>query len=213
MRTQLFASGVVAAMATSAMAEISASTGWEDTSADALLGTFGNVGDYGYDSADAYAGANSLFMTEDPLSGTPQGYVGWVRGLSAGDTVTVTMWFKGEDSGSGDTIAKGRLWAHYTDEVDSTSYIASASGPSGYAGDEGVWEQSSHTWTIADGQTALMVEARIYSYGENNMILGDNLTIVVSNDSANITLAGVVPAPGAIALLGVAGLAGRRRRA
>ena len=213
MRTPLLATVAVAAMASSAMAEISASSGWEDNAADALLGTFGNVGDYGYDQADPFAGTNSLFIMEDPLSGTPQGYVAWIRGLSEGDTVTVSMWFKGEDSGSGDTIAKGRLWAHYTDEVDTTSYLGSASGPSDYAGDEGVWEQSTYTWTVAAGQTALMIEARIYSYGENNMILGDDMVVTVSNDNANITLAGVVPAPGAIALLGVAGLAGRRRRA
>jgi hypothetical protein len=213
MRTSLLATVAVAAVASPAMAQVTSATDWEDPSADALLGTFGNVGDYGYDQTDPFAGNNSLFIMEEPLSGTPQGYVAWIRGLSEGDTVTVSMWFKGEDSGSGDTIAKGRLWAHYTDEVDNTSYLGSASGPSDYAGDEGVWEQSTYTWTIAAGQTALMIEARLYSYGENNMILGDDLFVTVSNDNANITLAGVVPAPGAIALLGVAGLAGRRRRA
>jgi len=212
MRTSLLATVAVAAVASPAMAQVTSATDWEDPSADALLGTYGNVGDYGYDQTDPFAGNYSLFIMEEPLSSTPQGYVAWIRGLTAGDTVTASMWFKGEDSGSGDTIAKGRLWAHYTDEVDTTSYLGSASGPSGYAGDEGVWEQITHTWTIADGQTALMIEARLYSYGENNMILGDDLFVTVSNDNANITVAGVVPAPGAIALLGVAGLAGRRRR-
>ena len=50
------------------------------------------------------------------------------------------------------------------------------------------------------------------SYGSNNIVLGDDLTVSTNNDGAMITLAGVVPAPGAIALLGVAGLASRRRR-
>ncbi|MCP4797427.1 MAG: hypothetical protein GY885_14840, partial [Phycisphaeraceae bacterium] len=71
---------------------------------------------------------------------------------------------------------------------------------------------ASHTWTIAEGQTALVIEARMYSYGSNNIVLGDDLTVSTNNDGAMITLAGVVPAPGAIALLGVAGLASRRRR-
>ncbi|MAH65263.1 MAG: hypothetical protein CMJ27_02565 [Phycisphaerae bacterium] len=193
------------------MADIVASSGWEDTSAPAILGSFGNLSEWGYATADPYAGGSSLFMIEDPVSGTPQGYVAWVTGLSEGDTVTATMWMKGASNGV-DNDGKGRLWGHYTSNDDITTYFGSASGSGDYAGEGGVWTLASHSWTIAEGQTALVIEARMYSYGANNVLLGDDLVVSTNNDGAMITVAGVIPAPGAIALLGVAGLASRRRR-
>jgi hypothetical protein len=212
MRTMLVSAAVAATMATSAIADISASTGWEDTSADALLGTYGNVYDWGYETADPFSGNSSLFMVEDPVNGTPQGFCAWITGLSEGDTVTATMWMKGASNGV-DNDGKGRLWGHYTTNDDIFTYEGSASGSGDYAGAGGVWEQAMHTWTIEAGQTALVVEARMYSYGANTLLLGDDLTVSTNNDGASITLAGVIPAPGALALLGLAGLAGRRRRA
>ncbi|MDE0888192.1 MAG: hypothetical protein OSA40_01900 [Phycisphaerales bacterium] len=212
MRTMLVSAAVAATMATSAIADISASTGWEDTSADALLGVYGNVYDYGYETADPFSGSSSLFMVEDPVNGTPQGFCAWITGLSAGDTVTATMWMKGASNGV-DNDGKGRLWGHYTTNDDITTYEGSASGSGDYAGAGGVWTQAEHTWTIEEGQTALVIEARMYSYGANNLLLGDDLMVSTNNDGASITLAGMIPAPGALALLGLAGLAGRRRRA
>ena len=212
MKNLFVTAAVAAALTGSAMADIEASSGWEDTSAPAILGSFGNLFDYGYETADPYSGGSSLFMIEDPVSGTPQGYVGWVTGLSEGDTVTATMWMKGTANGV-DTDGKGRLWGHYSSNDDITTYQGSASGSGDYAGEGGVWTQASHTWTIAKGQTALVIEPRMYSYGANNFLLADDLTVSTNNDGATITLAGVVPAPGAIALLGLAGLAARRRRA
>ncbi|MDC0429102.1 hypothetical protein OAL71_00845 [Phycisphaerales bacterium] len=213
MRTMLVSAAVAATVATSATADITASSGWEDTSSPAILGSFGNLFDWGYETADPYAGNSSLFMVEDPVSGTPQGYVAWVTDLTEGDTVTVSMWMKGASNGGVDSDGKGRLWGHYSANDDITSYQGSASGSGDYAGEGGMWTLASHTWTIAGGQTALVVEARMYSYGANNLLLGDDLTVSTNNDGATITLAGVVPAPGVLALIGVAGLASRRRRA
>ena len=124
------------------------------------------------------------------MSGTPQGYVAWVTGLSEGDTVTATMWMKGASNGV-DNDGKGRLWGHYSSNDDITTYFGSASGSGDYAGEGGIWTQASHTWTIAEGQTALVIEARMYSYGSNNILLGDDLTVSTNNDGATITLAGV----------------------
>jgi MYXO-CTERM domain-containing protein len=211
MKNLFVTAAVAAALTGSAMADIEASSGWEDTSSPAILGSFGNLFDWGYESGDVYSGSHSLYMIEDPVSGTPQGYVAWVTGLSAGDTVTATMWMKGASNGV-DNDGKGRLWGHYSSDDDITTYFGSASGSGDYAGEGGIWTQASHTWTIADGQTALVIEARMYSYGENNFLLGDDLVVSTNNDGAMITVAGVIPAPGAIALLGVAGLASRRRR-
>ena len=65
-----------------AHADVMAFTGWEDTSADAVFGTFGNVSEFGYTSAPdpVYDGNHSMFMTEDPLSSTPNAVVAWVTG-------------------------------------------------------------------------------------------------------------------------------------
>ena len=189
------------------------STSWEDPSVLGYFGTYGNVGSVEYSDAESYSGSYSLSITEEPLSGTPQVYAAYITGLSEGDTVTASAWMLGLDGdGDGDS-AKGRLWGHYFDGSDLTSYEGSASGPSGYAGEDATWSDTEHTWTIAAGQTALIIEVRIYSYsGGDAQIWVDDLTVSSSNADADIFVGGVaIPAPGALALLGLAGL-GRRRR-
>ena len=192
---------------------VGASTSWEDTSAMAAFGTYGNVGSYGFDDSNSYSGDYSLQVTEEPLSSTPQVYVAYVTGLSEGDTVTASAWMLGLDGDEDGDSAKGRLWGHYFDGSDFTSYDGSASGPSTYAGAGATWSDTEHTWTIGADKTALMIEVRIYSYsGGDAQIWVDDLIVSSSNSNASIVVAGVaIPAPGALALLGLAGL-GRRRR-
>ena len=190
----------------------SVSTSWEDPNVLGYFGTYGNVGAVEY-SDNAYSGNYSLSITEDPVGGTPQVYVAYITGLSEGDTVTASAWMLGLDGdGDGDS-AKGRLWGHYFDGSDLTSYDGSASGPSSYGGEDATWSNTDHTWTVAAGKTALIIEARIYSYsGGDEQIWIDDLIVSSSNAKASIFVGGVpIPAPGALALLGLAGL-GRRRR-
>jgi len=190
----------------------SVSTSWEDPNVLGYFGTYGNVGAVEY-SDNAYSGNYSLSITEDPVGGTPQVYVAYITGLSEGDTVTASAWMLGLDGdGDGDS-AKGRLWGHYFDGSDLTSYDGSASGPSSYGGEDATWSNTDHTWTVAAGKTALIIEARIYSYsGGDEQIWIDDLIVSSSNANASIFVGGVpIPAPGALALLGLAGL-GRRRR-
>lgn len=190
----------------------SVSTSWEDPNVLGYFGTWGNVGAVEY-SDNAYSGNYSLSITEDPVGGTPQVYVAYITGLSEGDTVTASAWMLGLDGdGDGDS-AKGRLWGHYFDGSDLTSYDGSASGPSSYGGEDATWSNTDHTWTVAAGKTALIIEARIYSYsGGDEQIWIDDLIVSSSNANASIFVGGVpIPAPGALALLGLAGL-GRRRR-
>lgn len=59
-------------------------------------------------------------QAETPVGGTPNGYVAWVTGLSAGDTVTATMWFKGASNGVDDD-GKGKIWGQYTSPPTTTS--------------------------------------------------------------------------------------------
>ena len=201
-----------------AHSDVMAFTGWEDTSADAVFGTFGNVSDFGYTSAPdpVYDGNHSMFMTEDPLSSTPNAVVAWVSGIEAGDEITATMWFRGMDVGG--STAKARLWGAYYEDTDTSTYKSSAGGPSGFAGENETWESMTYTWT-SNGSTSIFgLQVRIYSYGDNNMIWGDNLEISVNNDNATIEVAGsastpVVPGPAiGIAMLGGLVAVGRRRR-
>lgn len=195
-------------------------TGWENTSADAVFGTFGNVGDYGYTAAPdpVYDGSHSLFLTESPAGGTPNAVVAWVTGLTNGDQITVTMWFKGMTDDSGANASKGRIWGGYYDDTDTSTYSSSASGPNGYAGASGNWESTTHTWTYSGSGKAFGLQARVYAYGNNTSVWGDNLSISVQSFDATIEVAGagsapVVPGPvaGLAMLAGLAGVRGRRR--
>ena len=190
------------------------STSWEDPSVLGYFGTYGNVGSVDYTDAESYSGNYSLSMTEDPVGGTPQVYVAYVTGLEAGDTVDASAWFLGLDGDGDGGYSGGRLWGHYFDGSDLNSYSGSAGGTGDIVARDGGWEMGDSSWTIAEGQTALMIEVRIYSYdsGADNQVWVDDLTVTSSNANASIFVGGVaIPAPGALALLGLAGL-GRRRR-
>ena len=204
--------GMIGSAAWAGNFPITASTGWEDPTAQAILGSAGNLSDFGYDPSEAYAGSSSLFLVESPMEGTPEAYVAYVTGLQAGDIVHASMWFKGEG-----VVGKGRLWGHYANEgIDAED--GSAGGASSYAGIGSEWEESTHTWVIPEGKTGLVIEARLYGYLEDNRLLGDELFVGVSSASASIQIAGqtaappVVPGSGGVAgvLFGL-GVLGRRR--
>ena len=202
---KMIAMMVVLAMTVAANA---ASFGWEDMAvgSDGILSSFGNVESAVVTDEDSYSGLQSLKITENPLSSTPQAYIAWVQGVSAGDTISASMWIKG----AGET-SKGRIWGAYSAADDITSYKGSASGPGSYAGEGNVWEQHSYEWTVGDGQEAFILQARIYSYdGENNnVIYVDDVEITSSNPNAAITF---VPEPATMALVGAGALALIRRR-
>ncbi|MCH2144476.1 MAG: hypothetical protein MK082_04940 [Phycisphaerales bacterium] len=212
MTTLLAASGMFACMSV-ANADTTYSSSWEDTNSPALLGTYGNVADYGYDSANYHDGSNSVFMMEDPLQSTPQGYLAWIHDLEVGDEVTVGIWAMGMDTGG--TNSRGRLWHHYSDSEDITAYAGGGNGgtDTSYIGEGGEWTYGETTFTFTgDEGESMVIEGRVYAYGDNNMVWYDEMTITVNNDAASVEMAGV-PAPGALALLGLGGLVARRRRA
>ena len=190
-----------------------ASYGWED--GGTIVGSYGNLGG-AFNVANPQGDGNSLMIQEDPVGGTPQAFVCWINGLTEGDYVTASFMGYGNND-TGDSSV--RLWSHYTatgGDVD--SYHGSAGGDGTYS--EDTWTYMSNQWTFnSDGGNhgGLVIEARIYTTGSDNgyAYVDDLFVEVVDADGSGgieIILPGAVPAPGALALLGFAGLAGSRRR-
>ena len=153
----------------------------------------------------AYSGDSALKLVEDPTGGTPQIWVGFITGLTDGDTIDASFWVY-DDGGS-----KVRIWGGYNANGDQDQYKGSAGGNGSYSSDGG-WSQLSHTWTFdSDGgeRDSLMIQVRMYSDSDSTPFYIDDLDVTTSSDTAVINF---TPAPGALALLGLAGLAARRRR-
>ncbi len=91
----------------------SSSYGWED-GVETVLGFYGDNGNFTNSTEQAYSGTHSLKFLEDPLSGTPQGFVWWVTGLTDGDQITASFWVY--DINGVDDYPKGRIWASYTSD-------------------------------------------------------------------------------------------------
>ncbi len=208
--------GIAAAFALTTLATagalVEADYGWED--GGTILGSYGNLGSAENEYWDADRG-NVLALTEDPTGGTPQAYVAWVTGLADGDVIDAS--FLG--LGDGVDTSKVRIWGHYTNVGgDITSYGGSAGGNSAYSGAE--WTELGHSWTFDSNggqRDGLVVEARLYTYSGQTGTTGyvDNLHVSVFGaaiEGVVINVPGPVPAPAALALLGLAGLAGARRR-
>lgn len=186
--------------------------GWED--GGTVLGSYGNFhSDYNTDPDYVMSGNGSLHIWEDPLSGTPQGYVAWITGLSDGDVIDASFFAYDESPGTSPGL---RIWGHYTTSDDITAYEGSAGGNSQYSGDD-VWTELGHSWTFdsnGGARDSLVIEVRIYSNDNGNYGYVDDMFIDVFGDDLSGTVINTpaIPAPGALALLGLAGLARRRRR-
>lgn len=131
--------------------------------------------------------SNALKISEDPLSGTPQGYVGWVTGLTDGDTIDVSMFGLGD----GTTTSKIRLWGHYTLGDDINAAAGSASGPGNYSDSATEWTLLTHQWTFdsnGGARDGLVIEARIYSYsGATPDCWAKDLTVETNGATAEIS--------------------------
>ncbi len=210
-----FALGIAAVLATSTLGladTVSATYDWED--GGTIVGSYGNLGSATNVYWDPTQG-NVVELTEDPVSGTPQAFVAWITGLNDGDIIDAS--FLG--FGDGEDFSKVRIWAHYTTGgID--DYGGSAGGNNTYSGEE--WTLLSDQWEFSGGtdgggdHTGLVIEARIYTYSGQlmNSAFVDDLSVsVTAEDVSGIEIhTPAIPAPGALAFLGLAGLAGRRRR-
>jgi len=222
MKKILCAITAVSLLGVSAKAQTTVNYGWED--GGTILGSFGNVSisnnvSMGMDilgnTVTPLDGNRMLYLTEDPLSGTPQAYVALVTGIQDGDVITAS--FYGWDFTPGANSSM-RIWGHYiTDPNDIDSYLASASGNNTYTDGDPAWSQVSQSWTVdlINYPTAagLVVEARLYSGTDPglNEFWVDSLSVTAPDGASIIT---PVPEPSVVALLGLGGLAMviRRRR-
>jgi hypothetical protein len=203
-----------ALMVTSSFAYI-AEYGWESGS-QAYLGTYGAVDtvNTGFSTDVARTGTQSLKIVEDPLSSTPQVYVGWVTDVSEGDVITATGWMYSTSADVTASNPRGRLWGHYSTVADINAYDGSATNTNtDYAGTVD-WMQFTQAITVAAGKSAVVIEARIYSdAAPGNVIYLDDLQIDAPTGSL-VTLANgtTVPEPATMAVMALGGIFAFRKR-
>jgi hypothetical protein len=215
----IIASALSAIIVPAANAAQTVDYGWED-GVGTILGSYGNLVDDENRTGGApgaHTGSHYLHVAENPHSGTPQAFVGFVTGLQNGDVIDASFFGYDDTAGASPSL---RISAHYAMSTDVTSYEGSAGGNSGYT-DGGGWSQVSHSWTFDDAVAdALVIEARLYSTpstdasGYTSFFI-DDLSITAPDHAAIQTAsASVVPVPAAAflfapALLGLAGFARR----
>lgn len=176
--------------------------GWEDCGT--ALGYYPATGITGTNVLTyAYAGTHSLELTRTS-SATSQAYVAWIKNLTVGDVVTGLVYIYDTTLG---TNPSGRIWAHYGNSTDVTSYTSSASGPADYSGPatgSPGWgpvpnSGTAYTWTFSDATAdAMIIEIRNYgTVAGANTIWVDELTITAP-DRAGVEIVFPYPGPSAV---------------
>ena len=163
---------VLALFATGAMAQRTVDYDWE--TGGSVLGIYSDMICTNVDATggnQVHAGTYALRCEDAAASGTPQGYVGFVWGLQNGDEVTASFYRYDDTPG---VAPNCRIWGHWNDSLpgDPSGYDGSASGQSDYGPGLG-WDQTSHTWTAADGHTGLVIEVRTYSSAGHTVWIDD----------------------------------------
>jgi len=129
-------------------------------------------------TSPVYEGFRALELYDDYASGTPQAFLAWITGCSDGDVIEASFWRYDMTPGAAPSC---RIWAHYADDVDITSYYGSASGQSDYGPGTG-WDMATFTWTFTapdPAATALIIECRTYS-NPGDIVYVDYLTVKVN---------------------------------
>ncbi|MCK4506143.1 MAG: hypothetical protein KAW14_11035 [Candidatus Aegiribacteria sp.] len=176
---------VIFAFSQIALADITVDYGWEGT--ETILGMYPESGVIAQIATDPVHGGSQSLYLERVSESTPQAYIAWIVGLSDGDEVTGSFWRYDITPG---TAPSCRIWAHWNDDPgDVYGHNGSASGNSDYG--EGLgWDETSYTWTVVEGHTGLVIEARIYS-NPGDIVWIDDMTITAP-DGATIYTPGPV---------------------
>ena len=183
MKFLLVTASLLLALPLTAIASQTITYDWDGTS-DTVLYVYGN-GIATLASDTVHSAPQSLRFEEDPIGGTPQACVAWIRDLADGDEVTASFWVY--DTTPQGENPKGRIWGHWNDDTNPdnvTTYNGSASGNATYSS-EG-WSQLENTWTVSGGHTGLVIEGRIYSSAGANVLWFDDLTITAPDGASFI---------------------------
>ncbi|KKL53013.1 hypothetical protein LCGC14_2279700 [marine sediment metagenome] len=206
-----FAGGMIVAVAGLASAAQVVNYGWED-GVGTVLGMYGSGSPFPLVAVNTaapfpvHSGLRSLWLEDMSPAGTPQAYLAWVTGLSDGDVVGASFWRHDTTPGS-PGAPSSRIWAHWNDDPnDINGFNGSAGGNTDYGPGTG-WDLTSHSWTVADGHTGIVIEARVYSNPGDTVNI-DDLTIRAP-DTATIV---AVPEPATLSLLAMGAFAMIRRK-
>lgn len=180
---KIFFAVLVLTAANLAFAQQTETYGWEGS--DTLLGMYPDDCVNATLATDPVHGGSQSLQLERLSDGTPQAFVAWVTGLSDGDEVTASFWRYDVTPGAAPSC---RIWAHWNDDPDDINgYAGSASGNTDYGLGEG-WDETEYTWTVVDGHTGLVIEARVYS-NPGDIVWVDDMTVTAPT-GANIILPG-----------------------
>ena len=140
---------------------------WEDGTGT-ILGSYGNLSNPANvettSGVSPFDGSRMLTVSESPIDGTPQAWIGWVTDISAGDDITAC--FYGYDT-TASAAPSMRIWGSWSANDDINSYAGSADGNEEYTAGTG-WDQVCHTFSTSqenweEGE-ALLIQARLYIY-------------------------------------------------
>ncbi len=173
------------ALAIPAVAQQTATFGWDDASVLAL-GYYGTPVDGDYPmlasledgtNVPVYAGTHSLMCVDHASGGTPQLFAAFVHNLRPGDEVIGTV---ARYDDTPDSSPSGRIWGHWNDSLgepweDINQYDGSASGQSDYGLGLG-WDVTEFVWVVPEGHQGLIIELRTYSVA-GDTVWFDDLTI------------------------------------
>ena len=196
---------------------VTASYGWEDGGT-----TFGSNLDNlemfnNSDLSYVQSGSRSLGLTEDPTSGTPRAWICYITGLTDGDIIDANFWAWDNTESTSPSL---RIWGNYAAGGDLSNDLGSAGGSNTYSSGTDIdpWSNLSNQWTFDSNggvRDTLVIQVRFYASSSGgpdiNTLFVDDLTVAV-DAAGDAVIHTPVPTPGALALLGLAGLAGRRRR-
>ncbi len=145
--------------------------GWED--AGTIIGQYSDIDAFNVPltTDPVHSGNFSLKLVDQALSGTPQAYVAALWNLRDGDVITVGFWRYDDTPDASPSV---RIWGHWNDELPGNidGYSGSAGGNYDYGLGLG-WDYTDFEYTVVDGHTGLIIEARTYSNPGDTVWLDD----------------------------------------
>lgn len=186
MKCLLFIATLLLALPLVAQAFETATCGWEGS--DTILANYGDIIATIETSAPVYNGSHSLKLVDDAASGTPQAFIGWITSLNDGDIITASFWRYDDTPGAAPSC---RIWGHWNDDPnDINEHSGTAGGLSDYGPGTG-WDMVEYEWTVVDGHTGFVLEARTYSNAGDTVWI-DDLTITTPDGATIIVPEDVV---------------------